>query len=295
MNVHHLELFYYVARNGGISAAVRKIPYGIQQPAVSTQVGRLEKELGVRLFERSPFRLTEPGKILYAHVAPFFDQMPVVATKLLASAETQLRIGAAELILRDHLPAIIQDVRKRFPRLKYSLRGLGFLAEAEKWLIEKELDVAFLPLQAKPPAKLNQLPMARLPLVLQVHPKSHYKTADDIFKKKEISLPLIGLEEASSVSRNFQRELRSRGIKWPQTVEVTSLDLIQRYVANGDGIGLGVLVDSKKKSRGVRLIPLDFQPITLGALWHGTLSAAAQATIEGVRAYAKRMWPEAAL
>ena len=30
MNVHHLELFYYVAKRGGISG----IPYGIQQPAV---------------------------------------------------------------------------------------------------------------------------------------------------------------------------------------------------------------------------------------------------------------------
>ena len=32
MNIHHLELFYYVARHGGISEAVRKMPYGIQHP-----------------------------------------------------------------------------------------------------------------------------------------------------------------------------------------------------------------------------------------------------------------------
>ena len=53
MNVHHLELFYYVAKHGGISAAVRKIPYGIQQPAISGQMTKLEQDLGVRLFERS--------------------------------------------------------------------------------------------------------------------------------------------------------------------------------------------------------------------------------------------------
>ena len=45
MNVHHLELFYYVARHGGISSAVRHMPYGIQQPAVSSQVLQLEKTL----------------------------------------------------------------------------------------------------------------------------------------------------------------------------------------------------------------------------------------------------------
>ena len=35
MNIHHLELFYYVARHKGIAGAVRNMPYGIQQPAVT--------------------------------------------------------------------------------------------------------------------------------------------------------------------------------------------------------------------------------------------------------------------
>ena len=47
MNVHHLELFYYVAKHEGITAAVRKMPYGIQQPAVSGQILQLERDLGV--------------------------------------------------------------------------------------------------------------------------------------------------------------------------------------------------------------------------------------------------------
>ena len=37
MNIHHLELFYFVVKHGGIAGAVRNIPYGIQQPAVSGQ------------------------------------------------------------------------------------------------------------------------------------------------------------------------------------------------------------------------------------------------------------------
>src|SRR5262245_39094542 len=46
MNLHHVELFYYVAKHGGISRALRHIPYGIQQPAVSAQILRLEQDLG---------------------------------------------------------------------------------------------------------------------------------------------------------------------------------------------------------------------------------------------------------
>ena len=46
LNIHHLELFYYVARHGGISQAVRHMPYGIQQPTISSQMSLLEGGLG---------------------------------------------------------------------------------------------------------------------------------------------------------------------------------------------------------------------------------------------------------
>ena len=73
MNIHHLELFYYVARFGGISQAVRNIPYGIQQPAVSSQIIQLEEFLGVTLFQRRPFLLTAQGEELYSFIKPFFS------------------------------------------------------------------------------------------------------------------------------------------------------------------------------------------------------------------------------
>jgi len=82
LNIHHLELFYYVARYGGISKAVRKIPYGIQQPAVSSQVHQLEEALGTKLFQRRPFRLTAAGEELFGFIAPFFNNLPRVADKL---------------------------------------------------------------------------------------------------------------------------------------------------------------------------------------------------------------------
>jgi len=45
MNVHHLELFYYVAKHAGVSAAARHMPYGIQQPAISAQILQFEDSL----------------------------------------------------------------------------------------------------------------------------------------------------------------------------------------------------------------------------------------------------------
>ena len=71
MNIHHLELFYYVAKHGGIAAAVRKMPYGIQQPAVSGQIARLEEALGAKLFNRRPFSLLPAGAAIRIHQTVF--------------------------------------------------------------------------------------------------------------------------------------------------------------------------------------------------------------------------------
>src|SRR5882757_1812336 len=82
MNIHHLELFYYVARHGGISEAVRNIPYGIQQPAVSGQIAQLEEFLGTTLFHRRPFSLTPPGEKLYRFIEPFFTGIDAMTNEL---------------------------------------------------------------------------------------------------------------------------------------------------------------------------------------------------------------------
>jgi DNA-binding transcriptional LysR family regulator len=295
MNTHFLELFYYVARHGGISAAVRHIPYGIQQPAVSTQMGKLEDELGAKLFERVPFRLTPAGELLYGHIAPFFNGLPAIAEQIRSVEAAELRIGGAELILRDHLPAVLRSLRARYPRLRYSLRTLGFQSEAEQWLRNGDIDVAFQPLNTRPPAKFAQKPLACLPLVLKVPKSIPYRTADEIFATRRVSLPLICLPARSMVAVNFQAGLKKRGVHWPQSIEATSLDLVERYVANGDGIGVSVQVQRKQRSSRVRSLRLEgFAPIVIGALWYGTPSAATRSLVEGVQAYAKRTWPEAA-
>src|SRR5258706_225632 len=141
MNIHHLELFYYVARHGGITEAVRNIPYGIQQPAVSAQVAQLEEFLGVTLFQRRPFLLTDEGEKLYGFITPFFSNLESIATELHGGQVRRIRIGASMIILRDHLPEFLQSVRKKFPGLKVSLRE-GYRAELESLLQQDEIDLA---------------------------------------------------------------------------------------------------------------------------------------------------------
>lgn len=109
---------------------------------------------------------------------------------------------------------------------------------------------------------------------------------------KKITESLICLPLSTGITRDFFETLKKRGIIWRHIIEATSLDLVTRYVANGDGIGLNVLVHPKAKSREVRLLPLeDFAPVTMGALWRGEPTPLMQAAIDSVRAYANATWP----
>src|ERR1700753_3365679 len=107
MNVHHLELFYFVARHGGIMPAVRNIPYGIQQPAISAQVAQLEEYLGVTLFQRRPFILTPEGEKLFSFIQPLFSNLDKMAAEFQGGQTRLFRIGASTIILRDHLPSLL--------------------------------------------------------------------------------------------------------------------------------------------------------------------------------------------
>lgn len=292
MNVHHLELFFYVAKHGGISAAVRNIPYGIQQPAVSGQMRALEEDVGVKLFERSPFRLTAEGERLFLHVRPFFENLDALAAELRAGGQPELRIGGSELVLREHIPVLMQRVRARHPRVRLSLRT-GFQAQVEDWLREGLVDLAITPVDARPPARLRSVRLVCVPTVLLVHRTAPLRNAAELWERKKISEPLIGQPAGTSVMRGFQKELRRRGVTWTQVVEATSVELVTRYVSHGEGYGVNVAIPEVIKHRDVRALPLDgFEPMTMGILWRGEPTSLVRSMIQEAQRYARETWPK---
>ncbi len=295
MNVHHLELFYYVAKHGGISAAVRHIPYGIQQPAVSGQVGALEADLGTRLFERSPFRLTAAGRKLFAHIEPFFAGLPALSAQLRDEERPELRLGASELVLRLHIPTVTRRLRERHPRLQLSLRS-GYQVQFETWLRDGLIDLAVVPIDAKPGARLGQLRLTRVPLVLLVPKKSPLKHAADLWKQKKLHEPLVCLPAASSVTRSFQRDLRKLGVAWEQAVEATSMEMVTSYVANGEGWGVNLAIPEAIEHPEVRALPLaGFTPMEIGLRWNGEPSPLLRDAILALQQYTRETWPDWAI
>ena len=289
MNIHHLELFYYVARHGGITEAVRNIPYGIQQPAVSGQVAQLEEYLGVALFQRRPFALTPAGEKLYQFVQPFFSNLDMITSDLQGGKTRHIRIGASTIVLRDHLPYLVQNVRKKFPNLKIALRE-GYQAELEALLQKEELDLAITILEKKSAPGIRSVALKELPLVLLVEAGSEISSAEQLWRRDRIQEPLICLPGVEAICKNFQQGLDRLGVDWFPSIEVSSIDLIETYVANGFGIGLSVQVPKAKMAVNVRALPLpDFMPIVVGALWRGKTSALLQAFLDEFQLRAKRL------
>lgn len=269
MNIHHLELFYYVARYGGVSEAARNMPYGIQQPAISAQVIQLEEHLGVTLFHRRPFALTPAGQELFDFIKRFFGGLDGLAERIRGDAREQIRIGASEVVQRDHLPDILLRVQAEYPELRLYLRE-GYRPQLEVWLQAQEIDLAITILESKPPSGIRTEELIKLPLALIVPDNHPVQQGSDLWAQDRIGDALIALPAQEGICRHFQQHLTRLGVDWFTSLEVSSLRLAETYVASGFGIGLGLDVPGMQRPPGVRAVALtEFPPISVGAMWIG--------------------------
>jgi len=279
MNVHHLELFYYVAKHGGISEAVRNMPYGIQQPAVSGQVIQLEESLGVTLFQRRPFALTGPGQELYEFIKPFFGNLTPMADKLRGGVAQHLRIAASETVLRGFLPGMLVELKRSFPKLKVSLRE-AYHPQVVTLLQGQEIDLSVGLLGGKPPSGIQALPLFDLPLALLVPQASKLKRAEELWQRDRIAETLITVPSNEPIRRAFQEGLLKRKVDWISGIEVSSVEMVQIYVAHDYGIGVTVHLPNLKLHPEVRGLPLpDFPRVTVGVMWQGRKTPVMQGII----------------
>src|SRR5213596_2852721 len=272
MNIHHLELFYFVAKHGGIAAAVRNIPYGIQQPAVSGQIAKLEEALGTKLFQRRPFALSPAGVELFEFIKPFFDNVEIIAEKLRQNRSPQLRIAAPSIVLHDYVPELLQKLRTKFPEFRLYLHEAA-RAEAERLLLARDVDLAITVVEKKSRAGIQVRPLLELPLLLLVRKNSRLARAEELWKRDKIEETLISFPRTDPIHASFQRGLECLRVEWFCGIEVNSARLIERYVTSGYGIGLAVSVPGFKPPPQLRALPLrHFPPVIVGVAWSAKLS-----------------------
>jgi len=285
-NVHHLELFYYVARHGGITAATKAMPFGIQQPAVSGQILQLEDNLGTKLFHRRPFALTPPGAQLYRFLEPFFSQLDTVISRIGEEEGSSLRLAASPSILSEHLPIVLADMRDALGTdLRLQLRETH-ARDLSDILLNQEADVAIAPRPRRRPTGVKAEELLVAPLVLLVPADSDWKKLTHLHDGMRFIVPLILPHPDDLAARLFRDGMAYAGLAYQAAVEVQTTDLVPSYVQRGFGVGLAVANPGVTDAKNLRQIPLpDIEGITIDAFYVGKPKPLVVDLITRARAY----------
>lgn len=172
MELRQLRYFVTVAEELGFGRAAERLH--IVQPAVSQQVRRLERELGVRLFDRSTrqVRLTAAGERLLPEALAALasaERLRTAAAEITAGTDGILRIGTSQG-LGDRLDRVLEKLR-----LPVRLHALS-LADRLAAVRSGELDAAFVRLLTATPG-LEVIPVWSERLVAALpaaHPLAAY-------------------------------------------------------------------------------------------------------------------------
>ena len=124
MNLRALQYFVKLADLRHFSKAADAC--FVSQPTLSTQIKKLEEELGVQLVERAPKRimLTRVGEEVADRarlVLSDIEQIRVVARRSSNPAEGVLRLGLFPTLAPYFLPHVVPTVRKQYPKLRLQL------------------------------------------------------------------------------------------------------------------------------------------------------------------------------
>ena len=180
----------------------------------------------------------------------------------------QIRIGASPILFSDYLPPVLSAVQRQFPRLSMILRALN-QPELIEAIERDELDVVISLIPDYLGPALCAIELVQLPLILLLPKASKIKFAKELWSNQRILEPLIALKPNELICQQFQQALAKLGMSWLPKIEMDSLDLIEKYVEQGFGIGLSVRVPQKKLSPKVRALDLPgFPPVTLAAISH---------------------------
>jgi DNA-binding transcriptional LysR family regulator len=289
VNPHFLFLFYHVGLHGGLSVAVRKIPYSIGLPALSKAMAELEAELGTQLFHRRPFRLTQHGQKLFAVVRTSYEQLARVVEEIQADLGPLLRVAGPCGVLQLHLPGAIPELQKAFPGLRVTLRA-GLRAQIDAWFAAQEIDLAVTVLEGKPPAHCRWERLLRLPMQLLVPHRSPIRAAEQLWAGGRAGASLVCPAPEDALTRCFLGGLERRRIQWPVRIDADSLDVVEACVAAGVGVGLSAAIPGRTYAKKVRPLPLPgFPELNVGLLWKEKPSPPTLALMKVLRARAREL------
>ena len=180
MTLNQVEIFLKTVSHKNFTKAGEDI--GMTQSAVSHAIVNLEKDLGVKLFERSKkgvelttdgLEINEHMQAIYKHVNAIYES---VETKIKLPKCT-IRIGVFSSISSSILPKIIRAYNQTYPQVKIVLFE-GTDQEIIEWLEEEIVDIAFITLPNEKYYSKFVIQDEMKVILSEGHLLSHYKAVD---------------------------------------------------------------------------------------------------------------------
>jgi LysR family hydrogen peroxide-inducible transcriptional activator len=237
MTLTDLKYIVALARERHFGRAAEKC--FVSQPTLSVAVKKLEDELGVILFERSPqeVRLTLTGERIVAQAEKVLGEAAQLAEIAAAGKDPlvgPLRLGVIYTVGPWLLPKLVPLLHERAPEMpllleeNYTHRLLDKLKAAE-------LDVAILALPVDEPGLVVQAVYdeAFHALVPAGHPWAKLKAVET---ERLVDQPLLMLGRGNCFRDQVLDLCTQAGRGGPQVLEGSSLETIRHMVASGVGI-----------------------------------------------------------
>lgn len=254
--LHQIELFHHVAKHGGITAAARGMAYGIQQPAVSGQMTKLEAGLGYALFERKPFKLTEKGQAFYDYSRSYLDGLQPFLKGLAENPERILRIGVDEMLGPGWEKSLVTEAHARMPGVGLDIQR-GPSPALEAGFGEKVYDLVVV-LSDRKVAGTKSLELERVGLQLLVARASGIESPGHFWEQNgRVAERLIcPAGERHEICQVFAWGLKALGVIWPVGMRIGAAAARWELVGCGQGVALDIAVPGRKLPRAIRAIPL---------------------------------------
>jgi DNA-binding transcriptional LysR family regulator len=262
LDPRRLLTFREVARQGSFSKAANAL--ALTQPAVSQQVGALERELGAKLLTRGRggTTVTPAGELLLAHAEAVAARLELADTQMEEMASDQklsLRVGSFPSALATIVPVAVAALRRRLPELEVAIEEAP-TAELEQAVTAGDLHAvlgfqdAGLPRREFP--GLRRMDIAEEPFVA-VLPADHR-----LAKRKRVTLEDLAGEAWLAPSRSgiIVRACQAAGFE-PDIAIVTRDPLASAAMtAAGLAVSITPRLSERMKLPGVVHRPLQGAP-----------------------------------
>ncbi|WP_405164103.1 LysR family transcriptional regulator [Nocardia sp. NBC_01499] len=239
MSLRQYEYALAVAEHGSVTAAAELLR--VAQPSMSQQIRGLERELGVKLFDRTPTGLV-PTAVGHA-----FLREAEVAVSASRRARATARAGADELVGElvvaaqmgfgtRQLPGALGALRRRFPRLEVTVFEEPSSAELDRLCRRGVLDLALMAECEGTPDDAHHLGYEEFVVVLGA---GHRLLAADRVELRELAgEPWVRFDRDSALDRVLRNVLRDNELTPVTAARVSQTATAARWAAQGLGVTL---------------------------------------------------------